>query len=61
MTAAGNAIVFVDAGYLLKALLIHIGIQSREDVEVDGPADQLSTPLLYRSTEASEQRGSGNR
>lgn len=33
--AAGNAIVFVDAGYLLKALLIHVGMQNREDVEVD--------------------------
>lgn len=33
--AAGNAIVLVDAGFLLKALLIHVGMQNREDVEVD--------------------------
>ena len=44
---SGNAIVLVDAGYLIKALLIHAGMNHREQVAIDYEALSLHLPAAW--------------
>jgi len=49
---SGNAIVLVDAGYLIKALLIHAGMNHREQVAIDYEALSLHLPAAWPWEEA---------